>query len=213
MWSLISWCQKNRILASLVKKLGLETTPHSHPYRFRWFHDDVEMKINWYCKIWFNIKKEFVDKVTCEVVPLNICQVILRSPYLWDRDAIYFHRPQKYQLQKDVSFSSPKIRDSISLTEDLISISQAKIMVNACWKIVALTSRCKEPKFISNMRKEEEKLKGAILTLKPQEDKESPQVDGDQQREPYQNGACRWHRQLQWHEPYRQTKAKPPTYR
>lgn len=47
------------------------------------------------------------------------------------------------------------------------------------------------------MRKEEEKSKGAVATLKPREEKENPRVDGDQQQgEPHQNDACKRYSQV-----------------
>lgn len=76
--------QKNLISTSLVKKFSLEMISHLCSYPLRWFHDDVEVKINQCCKMCFIITKEFINEITCEVVLLDICQIILGSPYLWD---------------------------------------------------------------------------------------------------------------------------------
>ncbi|KAJ6907573.1 hypothetical protein NC651_018100 [Populus alba x Populus x berolinensis] len=35
----------------------------------------------------FAITNQYIDEVTCEVVPLDICRVIFGNPYLWERDA------------------------------------------------------------------------------------------------------------------------------
>jgi hypothetical protein len=75
--------------------------------------------------------------VTCEVVPLDICQVILGSPYLWDRDAIFYRRRQQYQFTKDGKdyiFS----REKINQGADLITACQAKRIVNASQRFVLL---------------------------------------------------------------------------
>lgn len=37
----------------------------------------------------------YIDAVTCDVVPLDVCQVILGGPYLWDRVAVLSRRKQK----------------------------------------------------------------------------------------------------------------------
>jgi hypothetical protein len=42
-----------------------------------------------------------VDEVVANVVPLDICGVILGSPYLYVRDSIFRRRENKYRLVKD----------------------------------------------------------------------------------------------------------------
>ena len=35
------------------------------------------------------------------MVPVDICGVVLGSPYLYDRDALFYMREHKYHLKKD----------------------------------------------------------------------------------------------------------------
>jgi hypothetical protein len=42
-----------------------------------------------------------VDEVTCDVVPLNECGMVLRRPYLYDRKAIFYREHNQYQLNKE----------------------------------------------------------------------------------------------------------------
>jgi hypothetical protein len=44
------------------------------------------------CKFKFSINQNFVDEVVANVVPLDICGVILGSPYLYVRDSIFRRR-------------------------------------------------------------------------------------------------------------------------
>ena len=74
--------QKNLISENLVQKLGFQTKPHPRPYPLGWIQKDVELKITKQCTFKFAITERYIDEVTCEVVPLDVCQVILRSPYL-----------------------------------------------------------------------------------------------------------------------------------
>jgi hypothetical protein len=94
-------CEKNLMSDELVTRLGLETTPHEHPYMLEWCDSKGEMEVTKQCKIKFAVTAKFIDEVACEVVPLSICYVILGNPYLWDRDAVYYRRAQKYTLVKD----------------------------------------------------------------------------------------------------------------
>nr|CAD1834735.1 unnamed protein product [Ananas comosus var. bracteatus] len=96
-----SGSQKNLISENLVQRLGLSTTPHPHPYPLGWINSNIEMKIDHQCKVKFAVTSVYIDEMLCEVVPLNICNLIFGSPYLWDRDAIFFRRPQQYQIVKD----------------------------------------------------------------------------------------------------------------
>ncbi|KAA8535891.1 hypothetical protein F0562_030894 [Nyssa sinensis] len=123
--------QKNLISTSLVQKLGLDTIPHPKPYPLGWIQKDMELKIDRQCTFRFAITNQFIDEITCEVVPIDICQVIFGSPYLWDRDAIYYRRAQKYEFSKDgKKFIVHK--DKADSRVDLVTACQARRMVNAC---------------------------------------------------------------------------------
>nr|CAD1831088.1 unnamed protein product [Ananas comosus var. bracteatus] len=62
------------------------------------------------------------------------------GPYLWDRDATFFYRPQQYQFIKDGQkflFTT----EPLSTTVDLVIACQAKRMINACQKFALLVIR------------------------------------------------------------------------
>ncbi|KAA8534380.1 hypothetical protein F0562_031869 [Nyssa sinensis] len=123
--------QKNLISTSLVQKLGLDTIPHPKPYPLGWIQKDMKLKIDRQCTFRFAITNQFIDEITCEVVPIDICQVIFGSPYLWERDAIYYRRAQKYEFSKDgKKFIVHK--DKADSRVDLVTACQARRMVNAC---------------------------------------------------------------------------------
>jgi hypothetical protein len=42
-----------------------------------------------------------VDEVTCDVVPLNECGMVLGSPYLYDRKVIFYREQNQYHLTKE----------------------------------------------------------------------------------------------------------------
>ncbi|GKA37762.1 hypothetical protein Tco_0724327 [Tanacetum coccineum] len=125
--------EKNLISSSLVKRLGLETTTHPRPYSLGWIKKDVDTQVNRQCKFRFAITNQFIDEVTCEVVPLDICQVIFGSPYLWERDAGYFRRAQKYELEKDGKKYIVN-KSNITKDDDLVKAFQARRMVSAAIK-------------------------------------------------------------------------------
>jgi hypothetical protein len=48
------------------------------------------------------VSVDFIDEVELDVVPLDVCGVVFRSPYMYMRDAIFMRRANQYRLIKDV---------------------------------------------------------------------------------------------------------------
>jgi hypothetical protein len=47
------------------------------------------------------ITSKYVDEITCDVVPLETCVMVLGSLYLYDRKAIFYREQNKYHLTKE----------------------------------------------------------------------------------------------------------------
>jgi hypothetical protein len=75
-----SGSQSNLISEELVKQLGLKTQMHHKPYTLKWIRNYHQMHITKQCTLKFAISSKFVDEVTCDVVPLSECGMVLRSP-------------------------------------------------------------------------------------------------------------------------------------
>jgi hypothetical protein len=59
-----------------------------------------QMHITKQCTIKFAISSKYVDEVTCDVAPLRECGMVLGSPYLYDRKAIFYMTKNQYQFTK-----------------------------------------------------------------------------------------------------------------
>jgi hypothetical protein len=59
------------------------------------------MHITKQCTLKFSISSKYVDEVTCDVVPLSEFGMVLGSPYLYDRKAIFYKTKNQYQLTKE----------------------------------------------------------------------------------------------------------------
>ena len=92
--------QANLISESLVTKLGLETTPHPKPYPLGRIHDKTKLNVIKECKVKFVIASKLVDEVKLDVIPLDIYGMVLGSPYLYDRKAIFFRHEKNTNSQK-----------------------------------------------------------------------------------------------------------------
>jgi hypothetical protein len=58
------------------------------------------MHITNQCTIKFAISSKYVDEVTCDVMPLRECGMVLGSPYLYDCKAIFYRTKNQYQFTK-----------------------------------------------------------------------------------------------------------------
>ena len=84
--------QSNLIFEKLVEKIRLESQDHPHPYPLRWVRKYLELKVSKQCRFKFAINQNFVDEVFSNVIPLDICGVILGIPYFYVRDNIFIRR-------------------------------------------------------------------------------------------------------------------------
>jgi hypothetical protein len=95
-----SGSQSNLISEELAKQLELKTQIHHKPYTLKWIRNNHQMHITKQCTLKFTISSKYVDEVTCDVVPLSECGMVLGIPYLYDHKAIFYRENNQYQLNK-----------------------------------------------------------------------------------------------------------------
>jgi hypothetical protein len=151
--------QSNLISAQLVEKLGLETQDHPQPYPLGWVRKDMELKVRKQCKFKFTINQNYVDEVVADVVPLDVCRVILGSPYLYVRDSIFRRRDNQYRLVKEgraYAINAHKDKSKLSL----ISAHQARRIMGSMKKFVLLFLREGKQQGEGNQLEMKESLEG-----------------------------------------------------
>ena len=80
--------------------LGLTTKPHKKPYPLGWVCKDKRLQVTIQCDLKFAITSKFVDEVEFDVAPLDICEIVLGSMYLCDRQEIFYREHNQYHLFK-----------------------------------------------------------------------------------------------------------------
>jgi hypothetical protein len=129
--------QANLISEETVKKLKLETSTHPKPYPLGWICDNDKLQVTRRCKLRFAITAHFVDEVELDVIPLDIYGIVLGSPYLYDRKAIFHRHENKYHLFKDgVEYIVRAHTKKMNLS--IINAGQMKRLVNASKNFVLL---------------------------------------------------------------------------
>jgi len=76
--------QVNFISEALFNKMGLETKPHLKRYPLGYVCDKEKLNVTKQCRIRFAIASKLIDEVDLDVVPLDICGIVLGSPYIYD---------------------------------------------------------------------------------------------------------------------------------
>jgi hypothetical protein len=74
---------------------------HHKPYSLKWISNNYKLHITRQCTLKFEISSKFVDEVTCDVVSLNECGMVLGNPYLYDRKSIFYKEHNQYHLTKE----------------------------------------------------------------------------------------------------------------
>jgi hypothetical protein len=90
--------QANLMSKDIVNKFHLQATPHPKPYPLGCIRDNAKLHVTRRCKLRFSITAKFIDEVELDVIPLDICGIVLGSPYLYDRRAIFHRHEKKYHL-------------------------------------------------------------------------------------------------------------------
>jgi hypothetical protein len=67
------------VSSELVKKLGLTTWPHQHPYHIQWLNDLGKAKVTQTSRVSFSIGS-YPNSIDCDVVPMQACSILLGRP-------------------------------------------------------------------------------------------------------------------------------------
>jgi len=71
---------ENVIFQDVVNNLNLKTEERTHPYRLSWFKKGNDVKVTKRCLVSFSIRKKYFDEVWCDVVPMDVCHILLGRP-------------------------------------------------------------------------------------------------------------------------------------
>jgi hypothetical protein len=90
----------NIVSTEMVEKMELETTDHPSPYRVSWLQKGHLVTVTKQCLVKFKIGG-YNDKILCDVIPMDVCHLLLGRPWKYDRNVIHDGRMKKYTLEKN----------------------------------------------------------------------------------------------------------------
>jgi hypothetical protein len=120
--------------------MGLETKPHPNPYPLGWVCDKEKLNVTKQCRDIFSIASKLIDEVDLDVVSLDICGIVLGSPYLYDRKEVVFRNEKKYHLTKGGVEYIVRAH-SMSVNTTLVSTEQMKRFINTNKRYVLMVVR------------------------------------------------------------------------
>jgi hypothetical protein len=78
----------------MVERLELETVSHLIPYKFSWLQKGHQVTITKQCLVECNIGG-YRDDILCDVIPMDVCQLLFRRQWKYDRNVIHDGRKNK----------------------------------------------------------------------------------------------------------------------
>ena len=83
--------------ATMVEKLGMQTSKPPRPYKLQWLNDNEEVRVNKQVFVSFSIGK-YEDEVLRDVVPMQAGHLLVRRPWKFDRKVKHDSFTNKYSF-------------------------------------------------------------------------------------------------------------------
>eukprot|EP00253_Pinus_taeda_P025282 PITA_25282 len=90
----------NLVSKEAVEKLKLKTRRHPTPYKVSWLQKGHQLLVSEQCELEFQVGK-YKDKVVCDVMPMDVCHILLGRPWQYDREAMHDGKRNTYKFEKD----------------------------------------------------------------------------------------------------------------
>ena len=90
----------NLVSTEMVDKLKLEKIVHPTPYKVSQLQKGHQITVTEQCKVEIQIGS-YKDVILCDVMPMDVCHILLGRPWQFDRKAIHDCRRNTYTMEKD----------------------------------------------------------------------------------------------------------------
>eukprot|EP00253_Pinus_taeda_P033292 PITA_33292 len=90
----------NIVSTEMVEKLGLTKKVHPAPYKVSWLQKGHQVTVTKQCNVEMQIGT-YRDVILCDIMPMDVCHLLLGRPWQFDRKAIHDGRRNTYTIEKD----------------------------------------------------------------------------------------------------------------
>jgi hypothetical protein len=129
----------NLVTIEMVEKLEMETTTHPRPYKVSWLQKGHQVMVIKQCLVGFKICG-YRDEILSDVIPMDVCHVLLGRPWQFDKNFIHDGRKSTYTLEKN------------GRTHMLLPIEEKKIKEEANTNILLMSGK----ELLSEVKREHE---------------------------------------------------------
>jgi hypothetical protein len=84
----------------MVENMELEIIVHPIPYRVSWIQKGHQVNANKQCLVEFKIGG-YRDEILCDVIPMDVCHLLLGRPWKYDRNVVNDGRKNTYTLENN----------------------------------------------------------------------------------------------------------------
>jgi hypothetical protein len=123
----------------MVEKLELETTMHPSLYRVSCLQKRHQVMVTKQCLVEFKIGG-YNDEILCDIIPMDVCHVLLGIPWNFDRNFIHDGRKNTYTLEKNCR------------THTLLPIEENKLKEESSTSILLMSGK----EIVSEVKKEQD---------------------------------------------------------
>jgi hypothetical protein len=116
----------NLVSTEMVENIELETVSHPIPYKVSWLKKGHQVIVTKQCLIEFKIGG-YRDENLCDVIPMDVCHILLGRPWKYDRNIIHDGRKNTYTLDNNgrmhmlLPIEDKKVKEETSNTILLMS--------------------------------------------------------------------------------------------
>jgi hypothetical protein len=90
----------NLVSTKMVEKLELKTIAHPNPYKVSCLQKGHQVMVSQQCQVEFKIGG-YRDEILCDVIPMDVCHILLGRPWKFDIKVIHDGRKNNYTLEKN----------------------------------------------------------------------------------------------------------------
>ena len=131
---------ENLVSKSLVNSLKLATTPHPNPYTVGWIRTGAKIKVTELCQVPIAIGRSYCDDISCDVLDMDACNILLGRPWQFDLDTSHSGRENAYRF----TWQGRKVR--------LLPLSPSTTWENTTHRNNKTLMRCKRQDFLSTAK-------------------------------------------------------------
>ena len=101
-WNMVinSGSTNNIVPMEMVERMSLKKVKHPVPYKASRLHKGHQIVVSEQCETDLQVGT-YKDKIVCDVMPMDVCHILLWIPWKFDKKVVHDSRRNCYSFEKD----------------------------------------------------------------------------------------------------------------